>query len=351
MPIFQPIILTTLTITTFIFLSSTHLVLMWVSLELSTLVVLPLIANKSHPRAIEASTKYFLTQATASALMIFSGTLNYITTGNCQIMEMTNQTLMIIMILAMFIKVGLVPFHFWVPETIQGMSPTASIFLLTWQKLGPLILLFLMSPLVNFEVISVVSILSVTVAGWLGLNQTQIRKLVALSSIAQMAWTVIIIKYAPSLTILAFYVYSITISTTLLTLEKLSTTSVSSLLLSFSKAPITSSLLTISLLSLSGLPPLAGFLPKWLTIDQLVAEGAIWITFVMLMASLLSLFFYLRLWYNSASTLPPNATNTKRLWRKSTQQTNLTINSMATAAMTLILAATLMKAITKQDIN
>nr|YP_004581420.1 NADH dehydrogenase subunit 2 [Crocodylus intermedius]ADK76546.1 NADH dehydrogenase subunit 2 [Crocodylus intermedius]AEB01045.1 NADH dehydrogenase subunit 2 [Crocodylus intermedius]AER37343.1 NADH dehydrogenase subunit 2 [Crocodylus intermedius]QOI74328.1 NADH dehydrogenase subunit 2 [Crocodylus intermedius] len=349
MPIFQPVILTTLTITTLIFLSSTHLVLMWVALELSTLVVLPLIANKSHPRSIEASTKYFLTQATASALIIFSWTLNYITTGGGQITEMTNQTLTTITALALFIKIGLVPFHFWVPETIQGMTPTASIFLLTWQKLGPLIMLYLMSPLINLGVLSAVSILSATIAGWLGLNQTQIRKLVAFSSIAQMAWTLVIIKYAPPLTILAFYLYSITISTTLLTLEKLSTTSINNLLLSFQKAPITSLLLMISLLSLSGLPPLAGFLPKWLTIDQLVAEGAIWVAFTMLMASLLSLFFYLRLWYNSASTLPPNTANTQRLWRKPVQQTNLTINSMAMAALTLILAATMMKAITKQE--
>nr|YP_002038846.1 NADH dehydrogenase subunit 2 [Tomistoma schlegelii]AER37349.1 NADH dehydrogenase subunit 2 [Tomistoma schlegelii]AER37350.1 NADH dehydrogenase subunit 2 [Tomistoma schlegelii]AER37351.1 NADH dehydrogenase subunit 2 [Tomistoma schlegelii]QOI74276.1 NADH dehydrogenase subunit 2 [Tomistoma schlegelii]CAH18631.1 NADH dehydrogenase subunit 2 [Tomistoma schlegelii] len=347
MPLFHPIILTTLTITTFIFLSSTHLVLMWVALELSTLAILPLIATKSHPRAIEASTKYFLTQATASALIIFSGTLNYTMTGNCQITELTNPNLMMTLMLAVFIKIGLVPFHFWVPETLQGMTPTAAIFLLTWQKLGPLIMLFLMSPLINFEVLSMMAVLSAVVAGWLGLNQTQVRKLVAMSSIAQMAWTLVIVKYAPSLMILAFYLYSLTISATLLTLDKLSMTSISNLLLSFSKAPIITFLLMISLLSLSGLPPLAGFLPKWLTIDMLVAEEAIWVAFMMLMASLLSLFFYMRLWYNSASTIPPNTTNTSRLWRKPLPKTNLTINFLSMTAFIFMLVATLMKALTK----
>ncbi|NP_007563.1 NADH dehydrogenase subunit 2 (mitochondrion) [Alligator mississippiensis] len=349
MPLSQPIILATLTITTLIFLLSTHLVLIWVALELNTLAILPLIAHKSHPRAIEASTKYFLTQAMASALIIFSGTLNYEMTGSCQIVELTNLTSMIVLTLALFIKVGLVPFHFWVPEVLQGMSTTAAIFLLTWQKLGPLIMLFLISPLINFELTSVVATLSSLVAGWMGLNQTQVRKLMALSSIAQMAWIIVIIKYAPSLAILTFYIYSTTISATLLTLDKMSTTSIKYLIISFSKSPITTTILMISLLSLSGLPPLAGFMPKWLTINQLLAEKAIWIALLMLITSLLSLFFYLRLWYNSSSTMPPSTTNTTRLWRKSTPQSNFTINLLTMATTTLLLSTTLMKAITKQE--
>nr|AER37326.1 NADH dehydrogenase subunit 2 [Alligator sinensis]AER37340.1 NADH dehydrogenase subunit 2 [Alligator sinensis]AER37380.1 NADH dehydrogenase subunit 2 [Alligator sinensis] len=349
MPLSQPIILTTLTATTLVFLLSTHLVLMWAALELSTLAILPLIANKSHPRAIEASTKYFLMQAMASTLIIFSGALNYEMTGSYQIAELTDLTSMIVLTLALFIKVGLVPFHFWVPEVLQGMPTAPAIFLLTWQKLGPLVMLFLISHLISLKLIFMVAVLSSLIAGWMGLNQTQVRKLMAFSSIAQMAWIIVIIKYAPSLTILTFYIYSTTVSATLLTLDKMSTTSTKHLITSFSKSPTAATLLTLSLLSLSGLPPLAGFLPKWLTVNQLVSEKATWIALLMLMASLLSLFFYLRLWYNSSSTLPPNTTNTTRLWRKLTPQSNLTINLLVLAATTLLLSATLMKAITKQE--
>nr|AER37396.1 NADH dehydrogenase subunit 2 [Paleosuchus trigonatus] len=342
-----PLILTTMTPATLIFLLSSHLALMWIALELNTLTILYMIANKSHPRAIEATIKYFLTQALASTLIILSGTINYETTGSWEITEMTSPASLTLLTLALSIKLGLVPFHFWVPEVLQGMPTLPAIFLLTWQKVGPLIMFFLISPLVNHNLISTMAILSSTVAGWLALNQTQVRKLMAMSSIAQMAWMIVVIKYAPSLTVLSFYVYSMTVSAALLALNKLSVTTMKSLTTSFSKNPIATLLLMASILSLSGLPPLAGFTPKWLMINQLIAEKATWTALLMLASSLLTLFFYLRMWYYTISTMPPNTSNMSRPWRKSTPKSNLTANTLATAASTLLLCTTLMKAATK----
>nr|NP_112523.1 NADH dehydrogenase subunit 2 [Caiman crocodilus]CAC36944.1 NADH dehydrogenase subunit 2 [Caiman crocodilus] len=342
-----PLILMTMTPATLIFLLSTHLTLMWAALELNTLTVLYLIANKSHPRAIEATIKYFITQALASALMIFSGALNYEMTGSWKITEMTNPIALTTLTLALSIKLGLVPFHFWVPEVLQGMPTLPSIFLLTWQKLGPLVMFFQTAPLINHNLISSMAILSSIVAGWLGINQAQVRKLVALSSIAQMAWMVIIIKYAPSLAVLTFYIYSVAVSAALITLDKLSVTTMKSLTISFSKNPTSTLLLMASVLSLSGLPPLAGFTPKWLTISQLIAEKAIWTSFIMLTSTLLTLFFYVRLWYSSISTMSPNTANMTRLWRKTPNQGSFPASTLATAASILLLCTVFMKAISK----
>nr|AFB19483.1 NADH dehydrogenase subunit 2 [Malacopteron albogulare] len=305
---------TSLLLGTTITISSNHWIMAWAGLEINTLAILPLISKSHHPRAIEAATKYFLTQATASALILFSGMTNAWFTGQWDITQLTHPMSCLILTSAIAMKLGLVPFHFWFPEVLQGSSLTTGLLLSTMMKLPPISLLFMTSPSLNQTLLTCMAITSTALGGWMGLNQTQIRKILAFSSISHLGWMTIIISYDPKLTLLNFYLYTLMTTAVFLTLNSMKTLKLSALMTTWAKTPALSAMLLLTLLSLGGLPPLTGFLPKWLIIQELTKQDMIPAATTISLLSLLSLFFYLRLAYCATITLPPHTTNHMKRW-------------------------------------
>lgn len=80
-------------------------------LEINTLAIVPLMAQHHHPRAVEATTKYFLTQATAAAIILFASTTNAWITGEWAINDLSNPVATTIIIIALALKIGLAPIH------------------------------------------------------------------------------------------------------------------------------------------------------------------------------------------------------------------------------------------------
>nr|ABX80387.1 NADH dehydrogenase subunit 2 [Phoeniconaias minor] len=299
---------------TTITISSNHWMMAWTGLEINTLAIIPLISKSHHPRTIEAAIKYFLVQAAASALVLFSSMINAWSTGQWDITQLTHPTSCLLLTAAIAMKLGLVPFHFWFPEVLQGTSLTTALLLSTLMKLPPITILFLTSPSLNPSLLTTMAIASAALGGWMGLNQTQTRKILAFSSISHLGWMVIIIIYNPKLTLLTFYLYSLMTATVFLTLNTTKVLSLSTMMTSWTKSPMLNATLMLALLSLAGLPPLTGFLPKWLIIQELTKQEMTTTATIIAMLSLLGLFFYLRLAYYSTITLPPNSTNHMKQW-------------------------------------
>nr|AIM45295.1 NADH dehydrogenase subunit 2 [Hylophilus decurtatus] len=306
--VFSLLLGTTLTI------SSNHWIMAWAGLEINTLSILPLISKSHHPRAIEAATKYFLVQAAASTLVLFSGMTNAWHTGQWDITQLTHPMSCMILTAALSMKLGLVPFHFWFPEVLQGSPLTTGLILSTVMKLPPIALLFMTSHSLNPTLLTTMAIMSVALGGWMGLNQTQIRKIMAFSSISHLGWMSIIIIYNPKLTLLNFYLYALMTTTVFLTFNSIKTLKLSTLMTTWAKTPSLSMMLLLVLMSLAGLPPLTGFLPKWLIIQELTKQHMAPAATVISMLSLLGLFFYLRLAYCATITLPPHTTNHMKQW-------------------------------------
>nr|YP_004222711.1 NADH dehydrogenase subunit 2 [Leiothrix argentauris]ADU57259.1 NADH dehydrogenase subunit 2 [Leiothrix argentauris] len=304
-------------------ISSNHWITAWAGLEINTLAVLPMISKSHHPRAIEAATKYFLTQATASTLVLFASMTNAWYTGQWDVTQMTHPTSCLILTSAIAMKLGLVPFHFWFPEVLQGSPLMTGLLLSTVMKFPPITLFFMTSPSLNQTLLTLMAIMSVAVGGWMGLNQTQIRKILAFSSISHLGWMTIIISYNPKLTLLNFYLYILMTAAVFLTLNSIKTLKLSTLMTTWTKTPALSAMLLLTMLSLAGLPPLTGFLPKWLIIQELTKQDMAAVAVMISILSLLSLFFYLRLAYCATITLPPHTTNHIKQWR-----TNTPINTM-----------------------
>nr|ADW94684.1 NADH dehydrogenase subunit 2 [Leptotila verreauxi chalcauchenia] len=320
---------------TAITISSNHWVMAWTGLEINTLAIIPLISKPHHPRAIEATVKYFLVQATASALLLFASMSNAWVTGQWDITQLTHPTSCLLLTVAIAMKLGLVPFHFWFPEVLQGSPLITALLLSTVMKFPPITILFLTSHSLNPTLLTVLAISSAALGGWMGLNQTQIRKILAFSSISHMGWMAIIIIYSPNLTLMTFYLYILMTTTVFLTFNTTKTLKLTTMMTSWTKTPMLNATLMLTLLSLAGLPPLTGFLPKWLIIQELTKQEMTVTATTMAMLSLLGLFFYLRLAYYSTITLPPNTANHMKQWY--TNKTTNTLIALLTSLATLLL--------------
>nr|AAK08560.1 NADH dehydrogenase subunit 2 [Crypturellus tataupa] len=334
-PYAKLILITSIILGSSITMSSNHWILAWTGLEINTLATIPLISKHHHPRAVEASIKYFLTQASASALMLFSSMINAWCTGQWDITQLTNPTASLLLTAAIAMKLGLAPFHFWFPEVLQGSSLTTALILSTVIKLPPLTILVLTSPSLNPTLLTTMAITSTAFGGWLGINQTQIRKIMAFSSISHLGWMAAIIIYDPKLSILTFYLYILMTAPVFLFMNMIKTTSLSTLLTSWTKSPMTNASLMLTLLSLAGLPPLSGFLPKWMILQELTIQEMTPLAIIISTLSLLGLFFYLRLAYHATITLPPNSSNYMKVWYTS-KPANSSTAILASLSITIL---------------
>nr|AAX97668.1 NADH dehydrogenase subunit 2 [Amphiuma tridactylum] len=320
--------------TTITFISN-HWFLAWMGLEINTLAMIPLMVKPHHPRAIESAVKYFMIQATSSATILFASTLNAWQTGEWTIMNNCTQMPATIMTIALMMKLAIAPFHLWLPDVIQGLNLTTGLILLTWQKLAPMALLFQMSQQLNTNMLILTGLLSILIGGWGGLNQTQLRKIMAYSSIAHLGWMIIILMFSPTIMLLNFIIYLIMTTSMFMMLTHLKVMNINKLAISWTKNPTLTSMMMIMLLTLGGLPPMTGFLPKWLILEEITKQEMTTLAVLMAMSALLSLFFYLRLAYTISLTTSPNLSYSTSTWRYQTK-------SNPTLSITIIISLLLL---------
>nr|YP_010156075.1 NADH dehydrogenase subunit 2 [Acropoma japonicum]QQY85676.1 NADH dehydrogenase subunit 2 [Acropoma japonicum] len=322
--------------------ASSHWLLAWMGLEMNTLAIIPLMTQHHHPRATEAAIKYFLAQATAAAMLLFASTTNAWLTGQWDIQQMSHPLPITMITLALALKIGLAPTHSWLPEVLQGLDLTTGLILSTWQKLAPFALLLQIQP-TNSTLLILLGLTSTLVGGWGGLNQTQLRKILAYSSIAHLGWMILILQFSPSLTLLTLLTYFIMTFSTFLTFKLNNSTNINTLAISWTKAPMLTSLAPLILLSLGGLPPLTGFMPKWLILQELTKQGLATTATIAAMTALLSLYFYLRLSYAMTLTISPNTLTGTTPWRHPSSQHTLplAISTLATLALLPLTPATI----------
>nr|AAP84545.1 NADH dehydrogenase subunit 2 [Sceloporus spinosus] len=314
-PTTTTIIISSLATGTIITASSHHWFMAWIGLEMNTLAIIPMISKQHHPRATEAATKYFLTQAAASAMILFSSTMNAWLTGTWDIMNSPNQMASMLLAMAIAMKLGLVPMHFWLPEVLQGATLKTAMIIATWQKLAPMALLYQTSNNMSTTALLLMGMISATLGGWAGLNQTQTRKIMAYSSITHLGWMAAVTTILPNILLLNLLIYLLMTTSMFYTLALLNSKNIKDLATSWTASPPITAITMLTLLSLGGLPPLTGFMPKWLILEELTTQNLTATAVIMAMSALLSLFFYLRLTYSSTITLSPNTTMATHKWR------------------------------------
>nr|YP_009687828.1 NADH dehydrogenase subunit 2 [Miniopterus fuliginosus]QDX17073.1 NADH dehydrogenase subunit 2 [Miniopterus fuliginosus] len=342
-PLILSVILTTVVAGTVMVMISSHWLMTWIGFEMNMLTIIPILMKHHNPRSTEAATKYFLTQATASMLLMLAIIINLLHSGQWTVMNLHNPLSSIIITLAMAMKLGLAPFHFWVPEVTQGIPLSSGLILLTWQKLAPLSILYMITPCINHHMILTMSLTSILIGGWGGLNQTQLRKIMAYSSIAHMGWMTAVLTYNPTMMLLNLLIYILMTLTTFMLFIMNSSTTTLMLSHTWNKMPLITLSTLVIMLSLGGLPPLTGFLPKWMIIQEITNNGSIMLSTLMAVTALLNLYFYMRLTYATSLTMFPTTNNMKAKWQlENTKKMNCLSPLIIMSTLTLPLAPMMM---------
>nr|AAG34992.1 NADH dehydrogenase subunit 2 [Anolis imias] len=341
-PTIYIVIMSSLATGTIITMTSHHWLMAWIGLEMNALSIIPIISTMHHPRSTEAATKYFLTQAAASSMILFSGMINAWQTGTWDITQLTTMPSHVLLTAALAMKLGLAPMHFWLPEVLQGSTLMTSLIVVTWQKLAPMSLIFLTINNLSTTILMTMGLLSSVVGGWGGLNQTQTRKIMAYSSIAHLGWMAAVSSIMTSIMIMNLVIYLILTTAMFLTLTQTKSKTIQDTTMTWTTSPTMTIIMMTLLLSLGGLPPLTGFLPKWLILKELITQNLAAAAVIMAMSALLSLFFYLRLAYSTTLTLAPSTTQTKLKWRLKPNMSTPLLSSLSTASILLLPLAPLM---------
>nr|UUA64941.1 NADH dehydrogenase subunit 2 [Leguminivora glycinivorella] len=262
----------------------------WIGLEINLLSFIPLISNSKNLFSSEASLKYFLIQSIASINFLFVILMKMFFMN----LEMNN-IMTIMMNSTLLMKMGSAPFHFWFPNVMEGLSWLNCFILMTWQKISPMILL---SYYFNNKFLMIILILNVIIGAIGGLNQTSLRKLMAFSSINNLGWMLSSIMISENLWFFYFCFYSFLNSMLCMLFFMFNVYFINQLFIINLNNMIKMSLM-INFLSLGGLPPFIGFLPKWMVINFMLKNNFFILTFIFVMMSLIMLLYYIRIIYAS----------------------------------------------------
>nr|QZZ23841.1 NADH dehydrogenase subunit 2 [Afronurus sp. 'furcata'] len=287
----------TLMMGTLISISSSSWLGAWTGLEINLLSFIPLMSNKDNQFSTEAALKYFLTQALASAILIFGaislGLKSHLSFSLPSFFVSFNM----IMAATLLLKMGAAPFHFWFPGVMEGLNWINGLILMTWQKIAPMMLIsYVFTPnLVNFSFIILCAL-----AGSLGgFNQTSLRKIMAYSSINHLGWMLAALLLGESYWITYFLFYSFLSLSVVLLLSLFNVSHINQIFSLPISNPIFKLAVFCNLLSLGGLPPFLGFLPKWIIIQGMVEANFIFVITLMVMMTLITLYFYIRIGYSA----------------------------------------------------
>nr|QZK22208.1 NADH dehydrogenase subunit 2 [Drepanotermes gayi] len=267
----------------------------WMGLEINLMSFIPLMSNVKNMYNTEASLKYFIVQVLASATLLFMVVMKTLT-EDLFTFEGSIYTPMIICT-PLLLKSGAAPFHWWFPGVMEGLSWENCALLMTVQKAAPLML---MSYLIDINAFTLSIILMSTIVGAIGgMNQTSMRKILTYSSINHTGWMLIALTTSENLWMVYFMIYS-TLALTVVSAIKLSGVSfINQTMMTNKETQLMKFMMFTSLLSLGGLPPFLGFLPKWIVIQAMIANNMTPLATIVVVTSLITLYYYLKISYSS----------------------------------------------------
>ena len=283
-------------------LSSSHWLGVWAGLEINLIGFLPVLLYQKRTSERESAVKYFIVQALGSGLLIFGSLLTCSTSFTWDPSLLPSSGAVVIVLTGLLTKIGIFPFHFWLPRVMAGLPWLSCIILATWQKVAPL---FLTSALISVTdlctlVLSLCLLAagSSLVGGFGGINQTQIRSILAYSSIGHLGWIVFAACHSSWAMKTYFLIYLLVSFTIFLRVWALNTPN-SKTLTSLAAQPKSSTLsVIVMLLSLAGLPPLLGFISKWVVLLVSANRGLYPLLGLLVVGSVIRLFYYLSLYFS-----------------------------------------------------
>lgn len=269
--------------------SSSNWLLVWIIIELNLIIFIPFICSKKYLIDVSPSIKYFLAQVMGSLLLIIFIILASIKEYYTNLSEFNSLFLLV----AIAIKSGTPPFHFWFPQLVEIRNWIQIIGLLILQKIIPLVFLFYSISYLFFLVIIVRGL----IGSLGGFNQNSLKKIFAYSSIVHTGWIILVIPYRLKISLLYFLIYSFMVAV-LIYLTKNTRINLSNLNDNRKNLIYIVSVCTC-VFAISGIPPFRGFFIKLLVI--LLALKRLTYIILIMSFSLISIMYYLRIVYSFIS--------------------------------------------------
>nr|BDQ44226.1 NADH dehydrogenase subunit 2 [Pheretima kunigamiensis] len=298
--------LSTLITSTMMALSSTNWMFLWASMELNLLSFIPILMSSSSNQETEGSIKYFLAQALGSALLLTSSITMW------SPYSILPSTMPMILMISILLKLGSAPCHFWYPSVMSSISWISCTILSSWQKLAPLSILIFFTMQTSKSIIPLMAALNALLGGIMGMNQSQLRTIMAYSSIGHLGWMMsFMLLDKPMTTMFYFTIYCSLIIPLFMIMSMMNLTTSKQLSKTTVISPINQLSISILLISLAGLPPMTGFMPKMLAITMLATYNTPLII-ILILGSLMNLFFYLNIIINMMMSNQNNTMNTTK---------------------------------------
>ena len=333
-----------------IMISGNNMLPIYLGLEMMSLSLYALVAiRRDHATSTEASMKYFILGSLASGFMLYGISMIYGATGSLDITTIAqraastgNHTILVFglvfLVAGMAFKLGAVPFHMWVPDVYQG-SPTAVTLLLgAAPKLASFAMMLRILveglPALAFDwqqMLLALAVLSLAVGNLTAIAQTNLKRMLAYSTIAQLGFVMLGMMSgvvdgnaanAPVAYSAAMY-YTITyVLTTLgsfglimmLARAGFEAEELADFRGLAKRSPWFAIVMTVLMFSLAGVPPMMGFMAKWAVLQAVMATGQLWLAIIAVLFSLIGAFYYLRvvktMWFDDVTDASPIVTPT-----------------------------------------
>nr|YP_010263932.1 NADH dehydrogenase subunit 2 [Halobates calyptus]UIG88082.1 NADH dehydrogenase subunit 2 [Halobates calyptus]UIG88194.1 NADH dehydrogenase subunit 2 [Halobates calyptus] len=320
--------LSTTVMSTLMVLSSENWFSMWMGLEINMLSFIPLMEDSKNLMSSESKMIYFIIQSMASMMFLFTIIMNPLIMIN---ESMINHLSMSMITLSMCMKIGMAPMHLWFINIMKKLKWNNCMMLMTWQSIAPL---YIMSNTNNnIFMINILAIMSALIGAIGGINQTSTKKIMAYSSINHLGWMTTCIIYDNETWMKYLIIYSLMILILTNSFKKKSINFINQMSMNM-KTKTEKMSFIMMMLSLGGLPPFLGFLPKWLVIQSLMNNECKMTIIILMMTSMITLFYYMRM-------ITPiimmnnyiNKWNMKSKNMKTTYMLNLMINMMLPITM------------------
>ena len=301
--------------------SAASMLTAYLGLELLSLSMYALVALKRDDKiATEAAMKYFVLGALASGLLLFGMSIVYGATGTISLsgisaaLAKANTTAvalgLIFIAAGVAFKLGVVPFHMWVPDVYSGAPTAVTLILATAAKLAAFALayrLFGTGLTPAYEdwsiILAVIATLSIVLGNLIAVAQTNIKRMLAYSAIANMGFLLLGFVgggkdgYAAALFYAVAYAVTGLVSFGILVLlsgRGVEIENIDDLKGLNARSPWYAFLMLLAMFSLAGIPPTIGFWAKLSVIETIVGAGYTWIAVIAVLASLVGAFYYLR---------------------------------------------------------
>nr|YP_002261378.1 NADH dehydrogenase subunit 2 [Calliptamus italicus]ACG59322.1 NADH dehydrogenase subunit 2 [Calliptamus italicus] len=286
--------LSTLMMGTILSISSNSWFGVWMGLEINLLSFIPMLANNKNMMMNESSIKYFIVQAMASTMLLFSILLIQMKYP----MGWESKFIPSVMISSsLLLKIGAAPFHFWFPEVMGASSWINCLTLMTWQKIAPMMVLSYCIQMSTFMFLII--IMSIIIGAMGGLNQTSLRQLLAYSSISHLGWMISSLIVSENVWELYFIIYSLLSLILVLLFKQMNLFFMNQIYSASNMKTEIKFMMFLSLLSLGGLPPFLGFLPKWIVMQSLVENNLTTLMTIMVVLTTITLYYYMRISFSA----------------------------------------------------